>query len=357
MKVILLAPLPSPPYGGIQAWTARMIAAKLKDGWTVDVVDERLICREIFGQKSKKNYLVEAKRCYNIWKNLKNECKNPDVKIVHSNIPSFMTSMMREYVCAKIAKRKGKKFVVEFHCTVPNTTKGKLGWFLLKKICGISDMIFVLNKQSYDSLEKITNTPMKIIPNFVEESELVRTREINGEMKTVLFVGGLIESKGVGDLLKVAGKMPELQFRFVGSGDDCFERYAKEKGLTNVTFTGVKDKSGVREELMHADVFAFLSFFRGEGFSVALTEAMAAGLPCLVTDWAANANMVGKDGGEIIALRDVDAAVDALNRMKPYEVRKKQSNANIKKVEAFYTDKTVLNMFVDSYNEMLGGKA
>ena len=354
-KAVLLAPLP-PPYGGIQTWTVRVTQTELKNGWSFAVVDEKPVGRGIFGTKNKRNYLREIGRCRNIWHNLKKEIKSPDVKIVHSCIPSYTLSMMREYVCACIAKRKGKKFVTHFRCTVPNTTQGQFGWKLLKKLCDKSDMIFALNTPSEESLKKISKTPVKIIPNFVSRDEIAEAKTIGSEMKTVLFIGGMIEPKGVKDLLDIAKKMPELYFRFVGDGDD-FSEYVRENGIGNAVFTGQKDRAGVKEELKNADVFAFLSHFRGEGFSNALCEAMAAGLPCLVTDWAANADMIGNDGGEVIDVGDIDSAVDALNKMKPYEVRKKQSDANMEKVKKLYNDRVVSDMIVDAYEEILGEKA
>ena len=350
MKTVLLAPLP-PPYGGMASWTARVIKSNLKNGWTFGLVDESPIGRNVFGKSNRRKYMTEIKRCFKIWRCLVKEMKDPEVKIVHSCIPSFATSMMREYVCAEIAKKMGKKFIIHFRCTVPNTTKGKLGWWLLKKLCDKSDMIFVLNSQSAESVKKITNTPIKTIPNFVSKDELVSSRKINKELKTVLYVGGMIESKGVKNILEIAKRMPNINFRFVGEGDD-FEKFARDNNINNAVFTGTKDKSGVKEELANADGFAFLSYFRGEGFSNALCEAMAAGLPCLVTDWAANADMVGVNGGAVVPVGDIDAAVCALNSMKSYEVRKKQSDANIQKVSNFYIDKVVLDMYADAYEEM-----
>lgn len=347
-KAVLLAPLP-PPAGGIAGWAARMMKAKLKNGWILGIVDEKPIGRGLFGAKNRRNYFIEIKRCHIIWNNLRKELKDLDVKIVHSCIPSIPTSMMREYVCAMIAKRRGKKFVIHFRCTIPNSTRGILGWFFLKKLCRKSDMILVLNRQSEKCLKKITNTPIRLIPNFVEQSELVNSREINKDLKTVLYVGGIVETKGIMDILETAKRMPELSFRFVGEGDSYFEKYAVENNIRNVIFTGPKDENGVKDELKNADVFVFLSHFYGEGFSNALCEAMASGLPCLVTDWAANADMVGENGGAVIAVGDVDAAVSALNKMKPYEVRKKQSEANIRKVAASYVDRVVLDQYVDAY--------
>lgn len=354
MKVVLLAPLP-PPYGGIASWTARMLKAELKNGWSVGAVDEKAIGeRQVFGKDSKRDLLNEAKRCRNIWSNLKKELKDPDVKVVHSCIPSVATSMMREYICAKITKKRKRKFVIHFRCTVPNTTNGKFAWKMLRKICNASDMIFCLNEQSRLCLEKITNTPIKLIPNFIESTELLSEKNINKELKTALYVGGIVGAKGVKTIIETAKKMPEITFRLVGDGDKSIENYAKENDVTNVIFVGPKDRSGVKEELEKADVFLFLSHFRGEGFSNALCEAMAAGLPCVVTDWAANADMIGTEGGKVIGIEDAEAAVKALNEMKSFEVRKKQSEANIKKVATSYVDSIVLDMYVDAYEEILG---
>ena len=96
-----------------------------------------------------------------------------------------------------------------------------------------------------------------------------------------------------------------------------------------------------------------MTYFRGEGFSNALAEAMAAGLPCIVTDWAANKDMIGDDGGVVVAVKDVEATTEALNAMMPAEVRLAQSDWNIKKVRAEYIDSIVLDRYVDIYDMIL----
>src|SRR5690606_8862552 len=95
MKVILLAPTP-PPIGGIAGWTVRMQNANLKNGWEVEVVDEKLIKgREVFGKRTKRNLLVEIKRSCNIWKNLLRALKDKKSKVVHASIPASTTGMAR----------------------------------------------------------------------------------------------------------------------------------------------------------------------------------------------------------------------------------------------------------------------
>ena len=87
-------------------------------------------------------------------------------------------------------------------------------------------------------------------------------------------------------------------------GDD--EIVELSKNVHNVFLVGVLNRSEVMREMSEADVFVFLSKYIGEGFSNALAEAMASGLPCLVSDWAANADMIENKGGIVVESNDVN---------------------------------------------------
>lgn len=353
MKVILLAPTP-PPAGGIAGWTVRMLDAELKNGWEVRVVDEKTSGnRQVFGQAGRRSLSEEFRRSRRIWRDLKQALKDPDARVVHSCIPSVTTAMLREWVCAGITRRRKRKFIIHFRCTVPNTTQGRLGRFMLRRLCARSDLILSLNRQSSDYLAKVTKTPVTLIPNFISAGELTERPEVREELKTVLYVGGLVENKGVGDCLKIAERLPDVQFRFVGKGDSAFEERAKAAGLKNVVFTGQKDRDGVKAELAQADAFLFMTYFRGEGFSNALCEAMAAGLPCVATDWAANRDMIGETGGAVVPVHGVDEAVRALEAMRPRSARLAMSEANLRKVREEYADSAVLGQYVDAYEGLL----
>lgn len=352
-KVVLLAPTP-PPAGGIAGWTVRMMNATLKNGWQVVVVDEKVSAgRQVFGDQAKRNFITEVKRCFRIWGDLKKALKDPEVKVVHSCIPSMPLSMLREFVCACITKWRKRKFIIHFRCTVPNTTKGKAGILLLKALCKKSDLVMTLNSQTDDFLKNVIETPLVRIPNFVSESEVADFREIRDEIKTALYVGGVIESKGAFDLLNLAKKFPEIEFRLVGKASAEVENYAKEQGICNAVFTGPTDRDGVKRELAAADIFLFLTYFPGEGFSNALAEAMAAGLPCIVSDWAANRDMIGDEGGEVVPVHGDETAFEALKKMMPAEVRKAQSLANLRKVREEYIESVVIDRYVDCYESLL----
>ena len=220
-------------------------------------------------------------------------------------------------------------------------------------MCNRSDLIIALNNQSRNYLAKKTNTSIRVIPNFIEESEIDNSRIINQTISKVLYVGGVVEDKGVLDFIQVAKAFPDIEFRIVGDGDDSIKEFAKENHIDNVVFTGPQKREDVKKELLDADVFLFLTYFYGEGFSNALCEAMAAGLPCIVTDWAANKDMIGEKGGIVVGVKDVESAIKALNVMKDRDVRCKMSEANIQKVRTSYTDCVVLNQYVDAYESLL----
>lgn len=349
-QVALLAPLP-PPYGGIAVWTQRMLNAELPSDWKIAIVDEKLIGnRSVFGKNTKRSFFNEAKRCLGIWKRLVGVLRDKDTKIVHICIPAGIRSLGREIVSATLARVYRKKIVVHFRCTLPNMVSG---WLHLRVFCflaWLSDEFIVLNRKSADFLLK-TNSKINfdIIPNFINESELNINRVCSENIKTALYVGGVIPEKGCDKIIETAKLMPQVQFRMVGKVGIKTENLP-----ANVSLLGEQDQRIVHEELLKADVFLFLSHFAGEGFSNALAEAMASGLPCIVSDWAANADMV-EDGKGGVVLRDctTESIINAFNILKDQNVRQDSSLFNIQKVKNEYLETNVVNRYVSRYEKLI----
>lgn len=351
MKVILLGATP-PPIGGIATWTLRMMNINPEYGCEYILVDEKMIGgRDMFGN-NKRNIVIELKRSLNIWKNLNKKLVETQAEIVQSCIASTTLSMMREIICSIITKLKKKKFIIHFHCTVPNTKDSILWKSLIKILCKMSDRIFVLNLQSEKFLKEITRTEIEIIPNFVEEKEVVFEKKIRKEISKVLYVGGVIESKGVLDIIDTAKLCPNIMFKLVGNPEKNVINYAKD--VNNIIITGSMDKNQIKKELKDADIFIFLSKFRGEGFSMALLEAMAAGLPCIVSDWAANKDMIGSGGGSVIQKVTPRKVKKSLEEMASVEIRKNYSQRNINVVKEEYIADIIFKRFITAYSYVIG---
>jgi len=353
MKVILLAPTP-PPAGGIAGWTMRMLKASLKNGWQVEVVDEKVIGnREVFGDKAKKSIITEIRRSLRIWSDLWKKIKSKEAKVVHSCIPAGTLGMMREYVCALITKINKRKFIIHYRCTIPNMVKSKFGLFIFKKLTNISDLAITLNVESEKFLNNYCETECITIPNFIEESDVLKNEEniIRDSVKKVLYVGGVIETKGCKEIIQVAKEFPNIEFRLVGKAEDKIKNMNM---TTNVVLCGEQSSQSVKREFEEADVFMFVSYFSGEGFSNALLEAMSNKLPCIVSDWAANKDMIEEKGGFVVDVKDVPEMISSLSLLiNDKNLREEQANWNFNKVKKEYTETVVTAMYVDAYEKVI----
>lgn len=349
MKVVLLAPTP-PPQGGIAGWTKRMMHAELKDNWKVVVVDEKVTGNRDAYNSSKKNYFDEAKRCLRIWRDLNIALKDREVAVVQACIPAGTTSMLREIVSALICKCYKKKFIVHFRCTLPNMLNSRLAISIFKRLIKLSDSVFLLNTASSTFFKQYSlETPFYVIPNFIETNAIQQKRKINKELKNLTYVGGVIEEKGCDLIAEVAKHFPDKTFRLIGNVDMDVTAFPQ-----NVILLGEQPKEFVQNELENSDAFIFLTRFRGEGFSNALAEAMSHSLPCIVSDWAANADMIENKGGVILESYSIDYAIDAVNKIESEDVRRKMGEWNYSKVLSQYSDSIITNMYVDAYKEIVG---
>lgn len=347
MKVVLISTTP-PPVGGISRWTERMLASELPNNWEIVLVDDKPIKRESFGDDTRRNFLNEIRRAFRVWRDLSVAIKDNDVKIVHSCPIATLPSLFAAYVESLIVRRKKKGFISHFRCTIPNLISGRLSVFFLRKLCKNTDCIIALNSQTKQYLSSYTDTPIEIVPNFADISHQTE-RVINDKLCSVVYVGGVTEEKGCLDIVEVAKRNPEIVFKLIGKAE---KRIVEEsEKVPNVQLLGVLGTEKVIEELNSSDVFMFLSVYPGEGFSNALVEAMASGLPCIVSDWAANADMIENKGGIVVPVHDPASAIQALNDMTSKHVRLKMAKWNVQKVYSQYASDVVIKKYVEIYEK------
>lgn len=114
----------------------------------------------------------------------------------------------------------------------------------------------------------------------------------------------------------LAGHRKNVRFVCVGGGPAAYlsglVAFAEQVGIAGrVIWAGAReDMPGICSAL---DLACSSSAF-GEGFSNAIGEAMACGVPCVVTDVGDSAHIVG-DLGEVVPSRDAEALARAMGRM------------------------------------------
>lgn len=352
-KVLLISHYP-PPSGGIASWTKRLLQIGLPRGWEISHINLNTINGRDPFQNTKRNFKDEYVRCRNIWRQEIDRLKNDkDISVVHTCIPCTAFGMMRETITGLIAKRYGKKFILHCRCTVPNVVHNTFQRLLFRILGSLCDGIIVLNTRSYDFARKYSKAQVSLIPNFVVEDELVSCEDasVKEQLRDVIYVGGVTVEKGCDTILAAAKQLPDMKFHLVGGPSP--ELKAAEKP-ENVILYGDQKKEFVQEILPTADVFLFLSRYWGEGFSNALAEAMAAGLPCVVTDWAANADMIEGQGGVVIPQQNAQALVQALDSLREQSVRQSMRDWNVNKVKTTYLAPVVLEQMTKFYEQVIG---
>lgn len=350
MKIALISTTP-PPVGGISRWTLRMLGMKLKNGWGIELVDDKPIDRESFGDNTKVNLFNEIKRAFRVWKDLNRTLRNDEIKLVHACPIASLASLMATYVYSIIAHHHKKKFIAHFRCTIPNMIHSKMQKVFLKLVCRNADYLMLLNSQTERYLKNLCSTPMEVVPNFVDLKKVTESRTISESVNSVIYVGGVTEEKGCIDIIDIAKSFPKIKFKMIGRTEQRVENYAKSSN--NVEFLGVLEPDDVQRELNKADIFMFLSKYPGEGFSNALVEAMGAGLPCLVTDWAANADMIENKGGFVIPINSPNEGVQKLKEMLPKSTREQMSKWNYQKAVNEYSAEVITAKYVDVYEKVI----
>jgi glycosyltransferase involved in cell wall biosynthesis len=113
----------------------------------------------------------------------------------------------------------------------------------------------------------------------------------NGPLR-ILSVGRLAKSKAhdmaigaITSLLQDNADLPEVEYTIIGDGPErpALERLARcASSRCRVSFPGWLEQVEIRSRLQHADVFLHPS--HEEPYGVSVLEAMAAGLPTVVSD-------------------------------------------------------------------------
>ena len=139
----------------------------------------------------------------------------------------------------------------------------------------------------------------------------------------VLFVGRLVEKKGVNVLLSAAADVPAARIVIVGDGPIGPELRAQAASLgiaERVEFVGARTRAEVMAELARAAVVALPSQVGAggdqDGVPVVLGEAMAAGVPVVASDIGGLAEYVSDgDTGRLVPPGSVPELAAALGEL------------------------------------------
>jgi glycosyltransferase involved in cell wall biosynthesis len=161
-------------------------------------------------------------------------------------------------------------------------------------------------------------------PSQAEREDARRACAMSFERCYFLFVGRLHDVKRVDTVIRALREVEDIDLVIVGDGPErgALERCAAEAGVARrVRFTGFRDD--VDAFMRAADVFVLPS--AAEGMSNALVEAMASGLPSLVTSSIGGVDaLVTEQRGIVVPPEDVVAWAAAMREIAGDAARRRE---------------------------------
>jgi glycosyltransferase involved in cell wall biosynthesis len=159
---------------------------------------------------------------------------------------------------------------------------------------------------------------VRLVSNGVAPECFV-TRTHRPRARRLLFVGQWLPAKGTRYLVDaftdLAGRRDvELVCAGTGTPSDLVRAAFPDASRNHVRVVPTMDREGLYRELIEADLFVFPSL--SEGFSCALLEALAAGLPTVATPAGAALDLLKHDDNAVVVpVADAHAIVAAVDRL------------------------------------------
>lgn len=246
-----------------------------------------------------------------------------DFQVAHIHASSGR-SFVRKVCFFILAKLFRKKVIFHIHSSnfeFYYQNPSRIQRLLIKIVLSQADLVVVLAERWKELLLKrfpfISKPKIRVTRNPVA-LPLARAHHSNGAKKRVLFMGLLVRSKGIYDIIhaapRVINKENDAEFVFCGIGPEETELRKRVRQLNiedHVTFAGWVEGRTKFAYMRKAEIFVLPSY--QEGMPIALLEAMSFGLPVISTRVSAIPEIIeeGKNGF-LIEPGDVDSLVERI---------------------------------------------
>ena len=214
------------------------------------------------------------------------------------------------------------------HITRDLVAAGPLGRTIILRALMRATAIRVEHRGQEGDIRKLHRSlaaaPIRVIPNLTQVQAVPLVDHYGPCDRFVLVtVGSVGARKGTYDLLRaitlVASQRPKIECWIIGPeerpGDfQALHDLRAELGLdAHVTFSGAKCHDDVLRALATAHAFTLPAY--AEGLPLAVLEAMAAGLPLLVTDVGGLADVVDQPGIGFLSPGNPDQLASEITRL------------------------------------------
>ncbi|MCI5773374.1 MAG: glycosyltransferase family 4 protein [Erysipelotrichaceae bacterium] len=285
---------------------------------------------------------------FKAYRQIKKIIKDNDYDIIHCNSP---TAGILTRLAARHSKAKVIYMAHGFHFF-----KGAplLNWLLFypaeKFASYFTDDLITINNEDYQRAKKhFAAKHLHLIPGVgLDTSKFANPQRLYIDKTEIhlLSVGELNKNKNHEIVIQALAHCPHnIHYHICGQGplQERLTNLAKELNV-NLHLEGFQ--TNVKPFLDQADIFIFPSL--REGLPKSVMEAMANGLPCIVSDIRGNHDLIDQDGGYVVA-NEITEYIAAIKSLASSAYLRQQQGLHNKEAIKKYDIQNILPLMEDIY--------
>lgn len=234
-----------------------------------------------------------------------------------------------------------RKFGGEIYDTINSTNylKRKVAKYIIQNV----DFLFLESKFLVEKCEPLQSS-IYWFPNVRRKEKCVyddTTKEFN---KKFVFLGQIMESKGIRSILNVKEKLPKDYV--VDIYGHITDSQLKDELLISDCYKGSYNSTSVNDILKDYSVLILPTYYSGEGYPGVIIEAYMNGLPVISTNFRYIPEIVEQEkSGLLIQPKDNDELLDAILYFNTYNY--KQFTSFVREYSLHFDSTQVTNTFLN----------
>lgn len=240
--------------------------------------------------------VVNICRIFRDYARFYNRLKTGGYQLVHLNPSLRPKAMLRDLGFFVISIVMRRKVVISYHGWDERFKENmRKYWLWFFKIILKADACIVLGNKFCQGLRDMGyKNPIFVINGAIDTEEYkqyclpILQKKVQIKEYNLLFLARIEKYKGIYEALEsykiIKKKIDNVRLFIVGDGSDLenAKSYVKNCGLEGVVFTGYLE--GIAKYKILASSYCYILPTYGEGMPLTILEAMAAGLPIIVTN-------------------------------------------------------------------------
>jgi glycosyltransferase involved in cell wall biosynthesis len=229
--------------------------------------------------------------------------------------------------------------------------------FFIKCFIKKVDGAICVGKYERSLLEKVNPVvPTKVVYPLIDRGEFFNT-SVRMDKNNITFIGNGPDYyyKGVDYILelfeKVKSEVPKTELFIIGKD---WENYQKNVIVPEgINFLGKKNAKEIISFFEKSSLYCH--FGRGEAFGVTVLEAMATGLPVILSNETGAKEVVNQvDKNYIVEIEDIEGTVSKIvNYLKKSKQDKIKISKQFKKIAESYQKRDLIKLFKSEFNQLV----